>query len=147
MTTQHQLVRFDTAALNRALLGFDSMFNDFENRMGNQINNNYPPYNVLKFDEDNYKLEIAVTGFEQDEITVEIDQNQLIVSGQRKAQSLDEIVYLHHGLASRDFTRNWTLAEHMEVGEGRIKNGVLIIELKRVIPESLKPRVLKIKSE
>ena len=102
---------------------------------------------MLKFDEDNYKLEIAVTGFEQDEITVEINQNQLIVSGQRKTQSLDEVVYLHHGLASRDFTRNWTLAEHMEVGEGRIKNGVLTIELKRVIPESLKPRVLKIKAE
>jgi len=142
-----QLVRFDTNALNRALLGFDTMFNDFENRMANQINNNYPPYNVLKFDEDTYELEIAVTGFEQDEIQVEIDQNQLIVKGQRKESNPEEVVYLHHGLSSRDFTRNWTLAEHMEVGEGRIKNGVLTIELKRVIPESLKPRVLKLKAE
>ena len=142
-----QLVRFDTNALNRALLGFDSLFDNFEARFANQINNNYPPFNILKHDENNYEIEIAVTGFEPDEITVEVDQNQLVVKGQRKDSVDDDTVYLQHGLATRNFTRSWTLAEHMEVGEGRIKNGVLTIELTRVIPESLKPRVLKIKAE
>ena len=142
----NQLVRFDTNALNKALLGFDEIFNNFENRFANQINNNYPPYNIIKQDENYYQLEIAVTGFTKDEITVEIDQNQLIVKGVRN-KDVTEAEYLHRGLALRDFTRSWTLAEHMEVDQGTIKNGVLTIELKRVVPEALKPRVLKIKGE
>jgi len=146
----NQIVRFDTNALNslnRALVGFDGLFNDFESRFANQINNTYPPYNILKHDEDTYEIEIAVTGFDKSEITVEIDQNQLIVKGVRSKDSDVTAEFLHRSLASRDFTRSWTLAEHMEVGEGRIKNGVLTIELKRVVPESLKPRQLNITSE
>lgn len=145
--TNHQLVRFDTNALNKALLGFDDIFNNFEQRFANQINNNYPPYNVVKKDENNYEIEVAVTGFLPEEITVEIDQNQLIVKGERKREEDADVQYLHRGLATRDFTRMWTLAEHMEVGTGTIKNGVLRIALERVIPEALKPRVLKITAE
>lgn len=144
----NQLTRFDTSALNRALLGFDTLFDNFESRFANQIKNNYPPYNILKKDEDSYELQIAVTGFTPDEVSVEIDQNELVVKGQRKENEISEPVeYLHQGLATRNFTRSWTLAEHMEVDEGRIKNGVLTIGLKRVIPESLKPRLLKITAE
>ena len=142
-----QLVRFDTNALNRALLGFDTMFNDFENRFGNQLKDNYPPYNIVKHDDSTYEIEIAVTGFAKDEVTVEIDQNQLIVKGVRSKDNDVTAEFLNRGLAFRDFTRSWTLAEHMEVGEGTIKNGVLTIELKRIVPESLKPRVLKIKGD
>ena len=142
-----QLARFDTNALNRALLGFDSMFNDFEHRFANQLKDNYPPYNIVKHDEDTYVIEIAVTGFAKDEVTVEIDQNQLIVKGIRDKSNDVTAEFLHRGLALRDFTRSWTLAEHMEVGEGTIKNGVLTIELKRVVPDALKPRVLKLKGE
>lgn len=143
----NQLTRFDASALNRAILGFDSLFNDFERRFANQINTSYPPYNILKHDENTYEIEIAVTGFTPEEVSVEVDQNQLVVKGERQKEDLAELNYVHRGLATRDFTRTWTLAEHMEVGEGRIKNGVLTIELKRVVPESLKPRVLKIKAE
>ena len=142
-----QVVRFDTNALNRALLGFDTMFNDFEHRYANQLKDNYPPYNIVKHNEDTYEIEIAVTGFAKDEIIVEIDQNQLIVKGIRNKNSDVTAEFLHRGLALRDFTRLWTLAEHMEVGEGTIKNGVLTIELKRIVPDALKPRVLKLKGE
>ena len=146
----NQLVRFDTNALNslnRALLGFDTIFNDFEHRLANQVNNNYPPYNILKHNDDSYEIEIAVTGFTKDEITVEVDQNRLVVKGIRTKDDDVTAEFLHRGLACRDFTRDWTLAEHMVVGEGRIKNGVLSIQLTRVVPEALKPRVLKIKAE
>jgi len=143
----NQLVRFDTNALNRALLGFDNLFDNFEQRFANQIQQNYPPYNILKHDEDTYEIEIAVTGFTPEEVTVEIDQNQLIVKGERKRDEDAEPQYLHRGLATRDFTRSWTLAEHMVVGEGRIKNGVLTVSLTREVPEALKPRVLKLKAE
>ena len=143
----NQLVRLDTNALNRALLGFDNLFDNFEQRFANQIQQNYPPYNILKHDEDTYEIEIAVTGFTPEEVTVEIDQNQLIVKGERKRDEDAEPQYLHRGLATRDFTRSWTLAEHMVVGEGRIKNGVLTVSLTREVPEALKPRVLKLKAE
>lgn len=142
--TNHQIVRFDPTSLNRVFLGFDELFNNVEARFANQINNTYPPYNVIKHSDDSYELEIAVTGFEKDEISVEIDQNQLIVKGQRKETDAEEPVYQHRGLASRDFTRSWTLAEHMEVKDGTIKNGVLTIGIKRNVPEALKPRMLKL---
>lgn len=141
------LTRFDTTALNRALVGFDTIFNDIERRFASQLNNNYPPYNVLKYDEDTYEIQIAVSGFDTDEVTVEVDQNHLIVKGQRKESSDEAVEYLQRGLAARDFTRTFILAEHMEVGQGHIKNGVLSVKIKRVIPEALKPRLIKITAE
>jgi molecular chaperone IbpA len=144
----NQLVRFDTNALNKALLGFDSLFDSLEHRFANQVNSNYPPYNIIKKDENNYELEVAVTGFDPSEVTVEIDQNQLIIKGEQASDDKESTAqYLHRGLASRDFTRIWTLAEHMEVDAGTIKNGVLRIKIQRVVPEALKPRVLKIIAE
>jgi molecular chaperone IbpA len=139
-----QLVRFDTHALNKALVGFDRMFDDFESRLATQINSNYPPYNVIKTGETTYKIELAVSGFEKEEISVEVDQDQLIVKGQRLRNDDSGDEYLHRGLAARDFTRSWTLAEYMEVEQGSIKNGILTIYLKRLIPESLMPRKIKI---
>jgi molecular chaperone IbpA len=123
------------------------LFNDFEGRFANQIKDNYPPYNILKHSEDSYEIEVAVTGFAPEEVAVEIDQNQLVIRGQRLRDEDTETQYLHRGLATRDFTRSWTLAEHMEVGEGKIKNGVLTIALTRVVPDALKPRQLKITAE
>jgi molecular chaperone IbpA len=143
-------VRFDTNtlnALNRALVGFDNLFTDFEQHFANSVASNYPPYNILKHDKDTYEVQIAVTGFDPKEITVEIDQNQLIVRGEVDGKENENVQYIHRGLAGRNFTRVLPLAEHIEVGEARIKNGVLSIELNRVVPEALKPRLLKIKSE
>lgn len=144
--TTHQLARFDTNALNKALIGFDTLFNDFERRLSTQVNNNYPPYNIVKYDDDRYEIQIAVSGFEKEEVTVEIDQNILTIRGYSERDQ-DVVQYLYRGLAARDFNRSFTLADHMEVGEAKIKNGILTIELNRVVPEALKPRVLPIKSE
>lgn len=143
----NQLARFDTASLNRALIGFDTLFNDIEKRFATQIQTNYPPHNVVKYDDDNYEIQIAVSGFDTDEITVEVNNNQLIIKGEHADVELENTVYLHRGLAARDFTRVFPLAEHIEVGQASTKNGVLKVALKRVLPEALKPRVLKIKAE
>ena len=143
----NSLTRFDTSALQKALLGFDSVFNDFERRFANQISSTYPPFNFFKTDENTYELEIAVTGFSPEEVTVEIDQNQLIVRGDKSKENETNVQYIHRGLAARNFVKAWLIPEHMEIDEGKIKNGVLTITLKRVIPEALKPRVLKIKAE
>jgi len=140
-----QLVRFDTNALNRALVGFDDMFNNFERRFANQIQNNYPPHNIVKLDANTYEIHIAVTGFSKDEIAVELDQNVLVVTGTKVGEEA-EVEYLHRGLAQRDFVRQFPLAEHIEVKGAEQKNGVLIVKLERIVPESLKPRRIEVKS-
>jgi molecular chaperone IbpA len=143
----NQIARFDTTALNRALIGFDSLFNDFEKRFANQVQNNYPPHNIVKLDETNYEIQIAVSGFEKEEITVEVDNNQLIIKGEHADSSEKEVEYLYRGLAARDFYRVFPLAEHIIVGKAVIKNGILKIALERIIPESLKPRTVSIIEE
>jgi molecular chaperone IbpA len=139
-----QLQRFDTAALNRALVGFDRIFDDMERRFANQISSNYPPFNIAKVGENLYDIAIAVTGFEKDEISVTVESNELLVKGERKSEENLNAEYLHRGLALRDFERTFTLAEHMKVRKAEIKNGILLIQIEREIPEELKPRVIDI---
>ena len=141
-----QLMRIDTNAinnLNRALIGFDRIFDDFENRWQNS-STNYPPYNIGKVGEDEFVIEIAVAGFEKDEINIQVDQDQLVISGKKK-EAERKIQYLHRGLAARDFERVFTLEAHMIVGEATITHGILNISVTRQIPESLKPRIINIK--
>lgn len=141
-----QLMRIDTNAinnLNRALIGFDRIFNDFENRWQHSTSN-YPPYNICKLGDDEFVIEVAVAGFEKDEITVQVDQDQLSILG-KKRDSDAEVQYLHRGLAARDFERVFTLEAHMVVGEAEITNGILTVKITRQIPEALKPRIINIK--
>jgi molecular chaperone IbpA len=140
----NQLRTIDTAHLanlNRALVGFDRYFNGhFAN-----TNGNYPPHNIVKYDETHYGIEIAVAGFSKEEITVEVDQDQLTVTGRRLNQADSRFEYLHRGLAARDFEQTFTLAEYMEVKAAEVKDGMLVIEIERVVPEALKPRQILIK--
>ena len=138
----NQISRLDT--LSRALVGFDTMFDQMERRFGNQVSNNYPPFNILKWNEDQYEIQIAITGFEKEEIRVEVERNQLSVFGESKEMSLGDAMYLHRGLATRDFEKTFTLAEHMEVKLAEIRNGMLRIQLFRNVPESEKPRIIDI---
>jgi molecular chaperone IbpA len=137
-----QLTRLDS--LSRALIGFDTMFDQMERRFANQVSNNYPPFNIVKWNEDQYEIQIAITGFEKEEIRVEVEQNQLTVYGESKEMSLGDAMYIHRGLATRDFERTFTLAEHMEVKGAETKNGMLRIQIFRNIPESAKPKIIDI---
>lgn len=140
----NQIARFDTSSLNRALVGFDRIFNDLDRRFANQLSTNYPPYNIIKNTENLYDIAIAVTGFEKDEITVSIESNELTIRGERKTSDAAEPEYLYRGLALRNFERVFTLAEHMKVKKAEIKNGILHVQIERVIPEELKPRIIDI---
>jgi molecular chaperone IbpA len=142
-----QLIRFDTNALNRVLVGFDRLFDDIEHRYATQIQSNYPPYNILKTGDDTYEIQIAVSGFTKEEVSVEVDQNHLIIKGERLREDDENAQYLHRGLAARDFTKIFPLADHMQVDTGSIKNGILTVCLKRIIPESLKPRKINLIGE
>jgi molecular chaperone IbpA len=137
------LTRFDTTALhqlNKALIGFDRLFTE----RAYTTNPTYPPYNVIKKTENDYEIEVAVAGFSIDEIDVEVNQNQLVIRGQRKREEDAEVEYLHKGLAYRDFEKVLTLAEHMQVGTANIKDGVLRVEITRIVPEALKPRKINV---
>ena len=143
MNNQHQVSRMD--ALSRALIGFDQMFDQMERRYSNSVSNNYPPHNILKTGENQYEIQIAVTGFEKSEISVTVENNVLVVQGETQTSNENaEIVYLHRGLATRDFVREFPLAEHIEVVGAETKNGMLTIKLVRNIPESAKPKIIDI---
>jgi molecular chaperone IbpA len=138
-----QLRTVDTAQLanlSRALVGFDRYFN---NQFAN-VNGNYPPHNIVKYSDTHYGIEVAVAGFSKEEITVEVDQDQLYITG-KKASVSEGVEYLHRGLAARDFEQTFTLAEYMEVRGAEVKDGMLKIEIERIIPDALKPRQIKIK--
>jgi molecular chaperone IbpA len=145
-----QLVRIDTTALNqlnRALIGFDRIFHDYENRFQSSATN-YPPHNVIKVDDDNYEIQLAVAGFSDEEISVEVVQDHLVVKGETLGEDIDDTrQYLHRGLAARDFQRVFPLAEYIEVIGAETAKGILTIKLQRIIPESAKPKKIEIKKK
>ena len=138
-----QLRTIDTAALaqlSKALVGFDRYFNVHQH-----TSSNYPPHNIVKYSDDTYAIEVAVAGFTKEEVTVEIDQDQLTIRGVKNRPNTDiGVEYLHRGLAARDFEQTFTLAEYMEVRGASVDNGMLQIDIQRIVPEALKPRQIKI---
>ena len=139
----NQLSRLD--AINRALIGFDTMFDQMERRFANSVSNNYPPHNIIRTSENQYEIQVAVTGFEKSEITVQVESNVLTIKGEESIRHENpDVVYLHRGLATRDFAREFPLAEHIEVTGAEIRNGMLIVKLIRNVPESARPKVIDI---
>ena len=138
----NQLSRLDT--LSRALVGFDTMFDQMERRFANSVSNNYPPHNIIKLDENEYAIQLAVTGFDKTEISVTVENNVLIVKGESQTTDYAPEQYLHRSLATRDFVKEFPLAEHIEVVGAETKNGMLTVKLIRDIPESAKPKVIDI---
>lgn len=123
-----------------AFIGFDALFERLERA---SENTGYPPHNIIKIDDDNYTIEIAVAGFGESELDIQLKDSILTISGD-KAESDTKVVYLHKGISSRKFVRQFTLNEYVEVKGAELSDGVLKIELQRVIPEDKKPRKIAI---
>lgn len=138
----NNLSRIDS--LSRALIGFDQMFDQMERRFANSVSNNYPPHNILRLEENEYAIQLAVTGFDKSEISVTVEDNVLIIKGESTTTDYLAEQYLHRGLATRDFAKEFPLAEHIEVHGAEIKNGMLTVKLIRNVPESAKPKVIDI---
>ncbi|MEX0301594.1 MAG: Hsp20 family protein [Leisingera sp.] len=137
---------FDFAPLHRATIGFDQIANLMDRALSTDAAQpSYPPYNIEKTDADSYRISIAVAGFAEDDLSVEVKENALVVAA-KKAESKDERTFLHRGIATRAFERRFTLADHVRVTGASHENGMLHIDLHREVPEALKPRRIEISS-
>ncbi|WP_137885397.1 Hsp20 family protein [Pseudomonas sp. 2FE] len=135
---------FSLAPLFRHSIGFDR-FNDlFEAAMRNEPGSSYPPYNVEKHADDQYRIVIAAAGFQDDDLELQVERGVLTVSGGKRADSAQNVTYLHHGIAQRAFKLSFRLADHIEVKAAALANGLLNIDLERVVPEEAKAKRIPI---
>jgi molecular chaperone IbpA len=107
------------------------------------INQSYPPFNIVKIDDDNFCIDVAVAGFSKDDLSVSVEDQTLIVKGDIETDREDN--FIHKGIATRKFTRTFSLAEYIEVKSAEVENGMLCIMLEREVPEAKKPKQIKIK--
>lgn len=135
----------DFSPLFRSSIGFDRMLNAVEAASRVETIDNWPPYDIVKSGEDEYRIAMAVAGFSQEELTITQEQNMLFVSGQKA--NADDVQYLHRGIAGRSFQRRFELADHVKVVGADLVNGLLTIDLKREIPEAMKPRQIAISTD
>lgn len=139
------MTNFDLTPLLRSTVGFDRMTRMLENSLSNASEANYPPYNIVKEDENNYEIAIAVAGFSENDIEITAKDNMLIVKTIEQSTKEDsEKTYLHRGIASRNFERHFQLADYIRVENAKMENGMLYIGLVRELPERMKPRTIAI---
>lgn len=137
---------FDLTPLYRATVGFDQVADLMDRALANDVGqNSYPPYNIEKTDDDAWRISIAVAGFADADLAIELKDRALHVTG-RKGGDEEERKYLHRGIATRAFDRRFQLADHVHVTGASHENGMLHIDLHREVPEALKPRRIAISS-
>ena len=137
-------MRFDLSPLYRSTVGFDSLASmlnqvaDFDNEA-----TSYPPYNIERLTENEYRITMAVAGFGKEDVQIEVRENTLSIRGEKKEADTDR-TFLHRGIASRAFARRFQLADHVEVRGADVMEGLLSVDLEREVPERLKPRIIQI---
>ncbi|AKS41805.1 Hsp20 family protein [Wenzhouxiangella marina] len=142
------MTTFDLSPLYRTAIGFDRLADMLSSaaRVDSGANS-YPPYNIESLGEDRYRITMAVAGFAQNELSIETERNTLTIAGAKtESESSEQGEFLHRGIATRSFERRFQLADHVEVSSARLENGLLHIELKRELPEQMKPRKIEIGS-
>ena len=138
-----RLTTLDLPSLHRATVGFDRLFNEMENRFANSASQGYPPYNIAQINEDEYMISLAVAGFGMDNLEITKDRNILRIEG-TSPKGDENVNYLHKGIGGRNFRREFTLADHVEVVNAGLDLGMLNIHLKREVPEELQPKKIAI---
>ena len=131
-------------------IGFDDMFDQFENMLGNgtmTMQSNYPPYNIRKTGKDNYAIEVALAGFNKKDVEVEFEDNLLTVRTKQvdKSENREDGEIIHKGISQRQFARSFTIADDVKVGGAELKDGLLTIACERIVPEYKKKKLIEIK--
>ena len=139
-----RLTTLDLQPFYRNSIGIDRLFDTLFTLEHTAQAGNYPPYNILKKDEDNYTIEIAVAGFTQGDIDVTTHDGVLVIKGEKAEEHKIEIEYLHNGISARKFERTFTLNDYVEVASATVANGILSIDLERHLPETMKPKTIDI---
>lgn len=134
-------MRYDWTPLWRSTIGFDRLFNVLD-EVQRTAEESFPPYNIERLDENRFQISVALAGFTPDEVTLTAEQNVLTLEGKKTEK--EERTFLHRGISTRSFKRQFTLADHVEVKGARFENGLLLVELQREIPEAMKPRRIAI---
>ena len=138
---------YDLSPLFRSTVGFDRWSNLFDTALRAGDNGvGYPPYNIEKLGDDNYRVTMAVAGFGEDDIEITAQENLLVVAGKLGETREDDATYLYRGIATRAFERRFSLADHVKITGATLVNGVLTIDLERELPEAMKPRRIAIAS-
>jgi molecular chaperone IbpA len=137
---------FDFSPLYRSAVGFDRMTSLLDAAQKNAAADSYPPYDIVKTGEDAYQISIAVAGFSPQDLEIEVRDGQLVVVGKGANESNEDVNFLHRGIARREFERRFQLADHVEVKAADLKDGLLVIDLVREIPEAMKPRKIEIET-
>jgi molecular chaperone IbpA len=140
------MTTIDFSPLFRSMIGFDRLSNALETAYRTEPGG-YPPYNVEVCGENDYRITMAVAGFSHEDLTMEVNENVLTVSGARSDEDKTDTKYLYRGIANRSFERKFQLADYVRVVDARLENGLLHIELRREIPEALKPRKIEIRGD
>jgi len=141
------MTRFTTLNLpdfHRATIGFDRMFEDLNREFTNTKSQGYPPYNVIQENDDEYTISLAIAGFSMDDLDITLEKNVLTIEG-TSPEVPEGKNYLHKGIGNRNFRRQFTLAEHIEVEDAELENGMLHINLVRNVPEAQKPKKISIR--
>ena len=146
MTKTLTLRSFDIPAIHKFGIGFDNMFDDLMRVTAQQSSTNYPPYNIVQINEDEYMISLAVAGFGLDNLSVTKDKKFLIIEGKEYQADSEKIVptYLHKGISNRDFRSEFQLADHVEISHAHLELGILSVHLKREVPEDAKPKTIAI---
>jgi molecular chaperone IbpA len=148
LTRRNEMTRLQTLDLptfHRATVGFDQMFREMDRMFENSKSTGYPPYNIAQINNDEYMISLAVAGFGMDNLDITLDKNILTVEGTTSKE--DETVnYLHKGIGGRNFRRQFTLADHIEVANATLDLGMLNIHLVRNVPDELQPKKIEIKT-
>ena len=147
MTKTLTLRSFDLPAIHKFGIGFDNMFDELMRVSAQQGNTNYPPYNIVQVNEDEYMISVAVAGFKLDNLSVTKDKKVLIIEGKQTMGDLaddEEVNYLHKGISERSFRREFQLADHVEITNAHLELGILNVRLKREVPEDAKPKTIAI---
>ena len=146
MTKTLTLRSFDIPALTKFGIGFDNMFDELMRVSAQQSTSNYPPYNIVQINEDEYMISLAVAGFGLDNLSVTKDKKFLIIEGKEYDPDCEKIMpnYLHKGISNRDFRREFQLADHVEISNAHLELGILSVYLKREVPEDAKPKTIAI---
>ncbi|MBY6128775.1 Hsp20 family protein [Qipengyuania aquimaris] len=135
--------RFDTTPYRRSTVGFDRLFDLMERQARNAGGDNYPPFNIERRDEDQYRITLAVAGFRAQDLDITAQQNLLTIQGRKRDDEVDGEM-LHVGIANRGFERRFDLADYVRVENADLKDGMLVIDLVREVPEAMKPKKITI---